>query len=100
MELKKYQQGVLHKIDRYLATLAEQTIAEQGLDIDIGDPCNKAWDQLNKERLLPCLRDKDGKGFVAPWLARHDGLNYSRVGSAQVVENRPKPIELMHCSGP
>jgi type III restriction enzyme len=75
MELKEYQQGVLHKIDRYLATLAGQAekiekakvlIAEQGLDIDIGDPCQKAWDQLNKERLLPYLRDKDGKAFVAP----------------------------------
>lgn len=86
MELKEYQQGVLHKIDRYLATLAEQTdkvekvkvlIAEQGLDIDIGDPCQKSWDHLNKERLLPYLRDKDGKAFVAPWLARHDGMNRS-----------------------
>lgn len=86
MELKEYQQGVLHKIDRYLATLAEQIekvekakvlIAEQGLDIDIGDPCQKAWNQLNKVRLLPYLRDKDGKSFVAPWLARHDGMNRS-----------------------
>jgi len=86
MELKEYQQGVLHKIDRYLATLAEQTekvekakalIAEQGLDIDIGDPCQKAWDQLNKERLLPYLRDKDGHVFVAPYLARYDGLQRS-----------------------
>lgn len=84
MELKEYQQGVLHKIDRYLATLAEQTekvekakalIAGQGLDI--GDPCQKAWDQLNKERLLPYLRDKDGNALVAPYLARHDGLNRS-----------------------
>ncbi|MHB8714078.1 MAG: DEAD/DEAH box helicase [Trichloromonadaceae bacterium] len=86
MELKEYQQGVLNKIDRYLATLAEQIdkvekarvlIAEQGLDIDLGDPCQKAWDHLNKERLLPYLRDKDGNAFVAPWLARHDGLNRS-----------------------
>ena len=86
MELKEYQQGVLHKIDRYLATLAEQTdkvekakalIAEQGLDIDIVDPCQKSWDHLNKERLLPYLRDKDGNTFVAHWLARHDGLNRS-----------------------
>jgi len=86
MELKEYQQGVLHKIDRYLATLVEQAekvekarvlIAEQGLDIDLGDPCQKAWDQLNKERLLPYLRDKDGNACVAPYLARYDGLDRS-----------------------
>ena len=43
MELKEYQQGVLHKIDRYLATLAEQAekvekarvlIAEQRLYVN------------------------------------------------------------------
>lgn len=86
MELKEYQQGVLRKIDLYLTTLAEQVekvetakmvIAEQGLDIDIGDPCQKAWDQLNKERLLPYLRDKEGKSFVAPYIPRYDGLNRS-----------------------
>ncbi len=86
MELKEYQQGVLRKIDRYLAVLAEQTekvekaryvIAEQGLDVDIGDPCQKAWEYLNKERLLPYLRDKDGNFVVAPYLTRRDGLNRS-----------------------
>ena len=86
MELKEYQQGVLRKIDRYLAVLAEQTekvekaryvIAEQGLELDIGDPCQKAWDYLNKERLLPYLRDTEGNAVVAPYLARHDGLHRS-----------------------
>ncbi len=81
MELKEYQQGVLRKIDRYLAVLAEQNekvekaryvIAEQGLDLDIGDPCQKAWDYLNKERLLPYLRDKDGNAVVARYLTRRD----------------------------
>ncbi|MCX5908662.1 MAG: DEAD/DEAH box helicase family protein, partial [Deltaproteobacteria bacterium] len=86
MELKEYQQGVLSKIDHYLTTLAsyeekvakaKYLIAEQGLDLDIGDPCRKAWDQLNKERVLPYLRDKDGRTVIAPWLARHDGLQRS-----------------------
>jgi type III restriction enzyme len=86
MELKEYQQGVLRKIDHYLAVLSEQTekvekvkvlIAEQGLDLDIGDPCQKTWDHLNNERVLPYLRDKDDKTVVAPYLSRHDGLNRS-----------------------
>jgi type III restriction enzyme len=86
MELKEYQQGVLRKIDHYLAVLSEQTekvekvkvlIAEQGLDLDIGDPCQKTWDHLNNERVLPSLCDKDGNTIVAPYLSRHDGLNRS-----------------------
>ncbi|ABQ26913.1 DEAD/DEAH box helicase [Geotalea uraniireducens] len=86
MELKEYQQGVLRKIDHYLAVLSEQTekvekvkvlIAEQGLDLDIGDPCQKTWDHLNNERVLPSLCDKDGNTVVAPYLSRHDGLNRS-----------------------
>ncbi len=86
MELKEYQQGVLRKFDHYLAVLAAQVekieqaryvIAEKGIDLDIGDPCRKAWDQLNKERVLPYLRDKDGRTVVAPWIARYDGLQRS-----------------------
>ncbi len=84
MELKEYQQGVLRKIDHYLAVLAEQAekvekvrllIAEQGLDLDLGDPCQKAWDQLKP--VLPALRDMDGHSVIPPWLARHDGLHRS-----------------------
>jgi type III restriction enzyme len=86
MELKEYQLGVLRKIDLYLAVLSEQTekvekvkalIAEQGLDLDIGDPCQKTWDHLNNERVLPYLSDKDGNTIVAPYLHRHDGLKRS-----------------------
>jgi type III restriction enzyme len=86
MELKEYQQGVLAKIDLYLSTLADQVekvgkakevLREQGLDFDPGDPSVKAWDQLNNERRLPHLRDQDGREMVAPYLARHDGLNRS-----------------------
>ena len=86
MELKEYQQGVLRKVDHYLAVLAAQVekvekarylIAERGIDLDIGDPCRKAWDQLNKERVLPYLKDRDGRTVIAPWLARNDGLQRS-----------------------
>ena len=86
MELKEYQQGVLRKVDHYLAVLSEQTekvekvkalIAEQGLDLDIGDPCQKTWDHLNTDRVLPYLKDSDGTIVVAPYLNRHDGLNRS-----------------------
>ncbi|MCF6179853.1 MAG: DEAD/DEAH box helicase family protein, partial [Geopsychrobacter sp.] len=86
MELKEYQQGVLNKIDHYLTTLSEQTekiakaeqvMAEQGLDIDLGEPCEKSWDLLNKERVLPFGRDKDGNELVLPYLIRRDGLDRS-----------------------
>lgn len=86
MQLKEYQQGVLHKLENFLSALAEQTekvekvkqlIAEQGLDLDIGDPCQKTWDHLNHERVLPYLRDKDGNIVIAPYLSRHDGLDRS-----------------------
>lgn len=86
MELKEYQQGVLRKVDHYLNVLAAQVekveqarylIAEKGIDLDIGDPCQKAWEQLNKERVVPYLRDRDGRAVVAPWLVRRDGLQRS-----------------------
>jgi type III restriction enzyme len=86
MELKEYQQGVLHKIDHYLATLTDQreklekareVMAEQGLDIDLGEPCGKSWDQLNKERMLPYGRDNEGREHVLPHLTRRDGLDRS-----------------------
>lgn len=32
---------------------------------------------MNKERVLPYLRDKDGRTVIAPWLARQDGLQRS-----------------------
>ena len=83
MELKEYQQGVLTKFDRYLAMLGEQTaklelatetLRQMGQELDLGDPCAKAWDQLNTERMLPHLRDQDDQEIIAPWLARRDGL--------------------------
>lgn len=86
MELKEYQQGVLNKLDHYLATLADQheklekareVMAEQGLEFDFGDPCDKSWDQLNKERALPSGRDKHGKELILPYLIRRDGLDRS-----------------------
>ncbi|MBE7495350.1 MAG: DEAD/DEAH box helicase family protein [Verrucomicrobiaceae bacterium] len=84
MELKDYQQGVLTKFNYYLSTLrgqeekiaaAQAVLKEQGLSIDLGDPCVKAWDQLNDERRLPYLRDDEGNERVAPYLTRLDGLN-------------------------
>lgn len=86
MELKDYQQGVLTKVDYYLTTLREQegqmdaareVLQAQGLRVDLGDPCQKAWDQLNVDRRLPYLRDRDGNDVVAPYLRRLDGLNRS-----------------------
>lgn len=84
MELKDYQQGVLTKFNYYLSMLrgqeekiasAQAVLKVQGLNIDLGDPCVKAWDQLNEERRLPYLRDDEGNERVAPHLTRLDGLN-------------------------
>lgn len=85
MELKEYQQGVLRMMDRYLAALAEQRemtekaqalMQAQGIDLDLGDYCAKAWDALNAQRAgIPYLRDTEGRQVVAPWLTRHDGLH-------------------------
>lgn len=79
MELKEYQQGVLRKIDRYLANLAEkrddaQTFVDfqksRGKDVPLGDYCRDTWDHLNAEGELPLYRDRDGNTFTAPYLAR------------------------------
>lgn len=86
MELKDYQQGVLTKFDHYLGTLraqvekltaAQEVLKAQGLSVDLGDPCAKAWDQLNQERRLPYLKDQDGNDRVAPYLTRYDGMQRS-----------------------
>lgn len=86
MELKEYQQGVLRKIDHYLTVLAEKRddaeafVAFQqsrGKEVALADYCRDAWDQLNTERVLPHLRDKDGNALVAPYLSRFDGLHRS-----------------------
>lgn len=83
MELKEYQQGVLHKVDRYLWVLAEkredaEAFVEfqksRGKEAELADYCRDAWDQLNKDRLLPYLRDREGNACVAPYLSRRDGL--------------------------
>ena len=86
MELKDYQQGVLTKFDHYLTTLRDQVekidklralIEASGEKFDFGDPCAKAWDQLNHERRLPYLKDEDGHDMVASYLTRLDGLQRS-----------------------
>lgn len=86
MELKDYQQGVLTKFDHYLGTLRDQAekidklkalIEASGEKFDLGDPCAKAWEQLNTERRLPYLKDAEGNDMVAGYLTRRDGLQRS-----------------------
>ncbi|MBP9218835.1 MAG: DEAD/DEAH box helicase family protein [Moraxellaceae bacterium] len=85
MELKDYQQGVLRRMDQYLLALAEhrqkteklqELAAAQGIDIDIGDYCEKTWKYLQGlgTDYLPALISGDGNRHLAPWLSRHDGL--------------------------
>lgn len=82
MELKEYQQGVLTKLDRYLAVLVERREDAEayvefqkgrGKDAPLPDYCREAWDKLNVERLLPYLY-QNGNPVVAPYISRHDGL--------------------------
>lgn len=84
MELKEYQQGVLQKIDRYLGVLAEKRedaeayvafLKSRGKEAELSDFCRETWDQMNKERLLPYLGDRDGNACIAPYLSRRDGLH-------------------------
>lgn len=86
MELKEYQQGVLTKFDYYLSTLRGQVekidkvsalIEASGEKFDLGDPCAKAWELLNRERRLPLLKDEEGNERVAEYLKRVDGLGRS-----------------------
>jgi type III restriction enzyme len=82
MQLKEYQQGVLRKVDHYLATLREkrertaraaEVLREQGIDAPLDDYCKQAWDHLNRDGSLPHLM-VNGQMTIAPWLARTDGL--------------------------
>lgn len=75
----------MRRIDRYLAVLrasqtqverAAELLRQQGLDTQLPDYCEQAWNQLNKERLLPFLM-LGGKPVAAPWLSRRDGLGRS-----------------------
>ena len=84
MELKEYQQGVLQKLDRYLAVLAEKRDdakafldfqKSRGKVVDLADYCREAWDHLNNERMLPRLRDQHNKAHDAPYLSHHDGVH-------------------------
>ncbi len=86
MELKEYQQGVLNRVDQYLKVLAEQQEEAEafvefqksrGKEAVLADYPRDAWDHLNKERVLPYLRDKDDNAIVAPYLTRYDGLDRS-----------------------
>lgn len=83
MELKEYQQGVLQKIDRYLAVLSEKRNDAldfmefqkgRGKEVTMGDYCREAWDYLNQENMLPVYRNRDGEALKSPYLSRQDGL--------------------------
>ncbi len=86
MEFKEYQNGVLNKFDRYLATLVEKREdaeafiefqKQRGKEVTLEDYPRSTWDQLNNERVLPEMRSTDGSRLVAPHLTRRDGLQRS-----------------------
>lgn len=88
MELKEYQQGVLRRLDQYLAALAEKRIeAEEFVEFQkskgkaatLSDYCRSTWEHLQTlgTDYLPAFVNADGKKHTAVWLSRHDGLHRS-----------------------
>ena len=82
MELKEYQEGVLRRFDDFLDTLArKKQDAEdffdfqmsRGNEAQLADYCQEAWAQLTNERVLPMIRDKEGRESVAPYVRHPDG---------------------------
>jgi len=74
MELKEYQLKVLERMDEYLKVLKEkQGDAEEFFEFQksrgkkpvLQDYCKETWDELNNRRILPMLRDRQGRKEVA-----------------------------------
>jgi len=83
MELKEYQLKVLERMDEYLKVLKEkQEEAEAYFEFQksrgkkpvLQDYCKETWDELNNRRMLPMLRDRQGRKEVAAYISRFDGL--------------------------
>ncbi len=88
MELKDYQEGVLDRLSVYLNTLKEKKqdtldLAEvkkknkRPIEWDSEDFnfCEKVWNTLNKQKLLPLISTKHGES-TAPYKNRISGLKH------------------------
>ena len=86
MELKDYQEGVLERLSIYLDTLKEQKrdvldlakVKKQNnrpikWDSEDFNFCEKTWNALNKQKLLPLMSTKQGES-IAPYKNRVSGL--------------------------
>ena len=91
MELKSYQEAVLERLSRYLDVLKEKKQdvldlekARQNrnppalVDWSLSDFnfCQKTWDELNEQKLLPLMMSKDGRLIPPPYQNRKSGLNH------------------------
>lgn len=85
MHLKDYQIKVLERLDTYLELLRDkkgdaEDYAEfkrsRGKAIEIGHYPEAVWDELNKRRLIPTIKDQRGNEFIANHINRRDGLDY------------------------
>ncbi len=87
LELKSYQEGVLERLSIYLNTLKEKShdildLAEikkknnRPINWDSEDFnfCEKAWNALNRQKLLPLISTKQGES-TAPYKNRISGLH-------------------------
>ena len=87
MELKDYQEGVLERVSIYLNTLKEKKKDALDLaevkkknnrpvkwDSEDFNFCEKTWNALNKQKLLPLISTKQGES-TAPYRNRISGLS-------------------------
>lgn len=86
MQLKDYQTRVLERFDLYLKTLDQkmrrankilELDQEDNPDAKLGDYPRDAWDELNREGILPEMLDSSGNRLIAPYLTRYDGYQSS-----------------------
>lgn len=84
MELKEYQKKVLEKLDKYLSVLKEKReeveeyaefLKSKGKDVPASNFPKDAWDELNRQRLLPLYYDRQGSAHIAEHVNRYDGID-------------------------
>ena len=104
MELKDYQEGVLERLSLYLNTLKEKkqdalALAEfrksknRPIDWTSGDfnYCQRAWEELNKKRLLPLINRKIIDKSEALFIPKSQEMTLASYKSRASGIDRPVP---------
>ena len=92
MELKNYQQAVLDRLSSYLKVLKEKRqnaldlakiVQDRGLsaqwDSEDFNFCNRAWEELNKKKLIPLISRKIINKMEALTIPKKPRGNYCLV---------------------